>query len=297
MKKIIFAWLLASFWGFAAGQELNCTVQILTPGLQGTDMKVFETLKTSMMEFMNNTRWTTDKFKENEKIECSILVTIKERPATDQFGAHFQIQCRRPVYKSSYSTTLINFLDEFCAFRYVEFDPIYFVENTHTSQISSLLAFYAYLVIGLDYSTFGEKAGDPYFLKAQNILNNAQQGGDKGWRAFDGNKTRYWLIENLFNPQIAPIKNILYHYHIHGLDVMAEDVVKGRAKIREQMVEMKKVNLQRPNTLLMQVFFAAKSDELVSIFSESFSDEKGIMVNLLKEIDPGNANKYSKLQK
>ena len=247
-------------------QELNCTVQVNAPQVQGQDKQVFETLKKEITEFMNNTKWTQDQFLNQERIECSIMITVTEHSMSDDFTASLQVQTRRPVYKSSYNSTL-----------------------------TSALAFYANIIIGLDYDSYGSFAGAPYFQKAQNIVTNAQMAKEKGWKAFEGTRNRYWLAENLNNVQIKDIHDVFYIYHRSGLDIMQQNMVEGRTAIMESLGILRKVNMAKPNSLILQTFFAAKADELVNIFSEANSDEKSRAFNLLNEMDPTNINKYQKL--
>ncbi len=276
-------------------QELNCTVQVNAPQVQGQDKQVFETLKKEITEFMNNTKWTQDQFLNQERIECSIMITVTEHSMSDDFTASLQVQTRRPVYKSSYNSTLINFNDENFSFKYVEFEPLEFNEQTFTSTLTSALAFYANIIIGLDYDSYGSFAGAPYFQKAQNIVTNAQMAKEKGWKAFEGTRNRYWLAENLNNVQIKDIHDVFYIYHRSGLDIMQQNMVEGRTAIMESLGILRKVNMAKPNSLILQTFFAAKADELVNIFSEANSDEKSRAFNLLNEMDPTNINKYQKL--
>lgn len=276
-------------------QELNCTVQVNAPQVQGQDKQVFETLKKEITEFMNNTKWTQDQFLNQERIECSIMITVTEHSMSDDFTASLQVQTRRPVYKSSYNSTLINFNDENFSFKYVEFEPLEFNEQTFTSTLTSALAFYANIIIGLDYDSYGSSAGAPYFQKAQNIVTNAQMAKEKGWKAFEGTRNRYWLAENLNNVQMKDIHNVFYIYHRTGLDMMQQNMVEGRTAIMESLGILRKVNMAKPGSLIVQTFFAAKADEFVNIFSEANTDEKARAFNLLNEMDPTNINKYQKL--
>jgi len=276
-------------------QELNCKVQVLSQSIQGTDKRVFETLQTAIYEFMNNRKWTNDVFKINERIDCSILINITERISTEEFKATLQIQARRPVFKSSYNTVLLNNNDNDFQFKYQEGQPLEFTENTHLSNLTSVLAFYAYFMIGLDYDSFSLDGGTPYFQKALAIVNNAQSSSDLGWKAFDGSKNRYWLINNMLDASFVSLRECMYKYHRLGLDVMVDNKESGRAEILESLEELKNVHQIKPLSYSLQVFFIAKSDEIINIFSGAFSDEKAKIVNLLNEIDPTNSNKYQKI--
>jgi hypothetical protein len=276
-------------------QELNCQVQVLSQQITGTEKRVFETLQTAIYEFMNNRKWTNENFKQEERIDCSILINLTERLSTDEFRGTLQIQSRRPIYKTSYNSVLLNFNDNDVQFRYLENTPLDFAENANLSNLTSILAYYAYLVIGLDYDTFAPKGGTPYLQKALNVVNNAQNSDMQGWKAFDSDKNRYWLINNMLDATYLPLRECMYNYHRLGLDVMVDSKEAGRAVISESLMTLRKVHQMRALTFNMQVFFNAKADEIINIFAGAFSDEKAKIVNLLNEIDPTNSNKYQKI--
>jgi hypothetical protein len=292
MRKLIF--LLSGFLACAtlSAQELNCTVKVESAQIQSSDKKIFETLETSIFEFMNNRRWTNDQYLNQERIECNILINITERISNDEFKATLQVQSRRPVYKSSYNSTVFNFLDNDFSFRYLEFQQLEFIDNAFTTNLTSVLAFYANIIIGLDYDTFSPDGGSPYFLRAQNIVNNAQNAPEKGWKAFEGTRNRYWLTENLMSPIFRPQRECMYKYHRGGLDIMSDNKENGRAAVTEAIELLRKVHSERPGAFLMQLFFNAKTDEIISIYSQAFPDEKNRIINTLTVIDPSNGSKY-----
>lgn len=289
---LLFLFLLSKI---SFSQELNCKVQVLSQQIVGTDKRVFETLQSAIFEFMNNKKWTTDAFKNIERIDCSILINITERPAIDQFKGTFQIQARRPVFKSSYNSVLLNNNDNDFSFSYLENQPLEFTENSHLSNLTSVLAFYAYFIIGLDYDSFALNGGTPYLQKALNIVNTAQSSSDVGWKAFDGNKNRYWLINNMLDASFVPLRECTYKYHRLGLDVMTDNQEVGRDAISESLEGLKKVHEIKPLSFSVQVFFNAKADEIVNIYSNASNAEKGKLITLLNEIDPTNSNKYQKI--
>lgn len=296
MKKTVYITL--SFLFFAPlvfAQELNCKVQVLSQQIQGTDKRVYETLQTALYEFMNNRKWTNDNFKNEERIDCSILINVTERPNTDEFKATIQVQSRRPIYKTSYNSTLLNFNDQDFQFKYLENQPMDFQDNMFTSNLTSVMAFYAYLIIGMDYDSYALNGGTPYLQKALQIVNNAQNAAEPGWRAFESNKNRYWLITNMLDAPFVNIRECMYNYHRKGLDVMVENKDGGRAVILESLQSLRKVHQTRPLSFSMQVFFNAKSDEIINIFKGGFADEKSKVITLLNDIDPTNSNKYQKI--
>ena len=295
MKKIslliLFFLSLNSFYA----QELNCKVDVNSDQVPGSDKRVFEALKTAVYEFMNNKKWTSDVFKTEERIDCNILIKVTDRPATDQFNASIQVQARRPVYKSSYNSVLFNYEDKDFTFNYLEGQPLDFSENTFISNLTSVLGFYANYIIGLDYDSFALNGGTTYLQKALAIVNNAQNAGDKGWKAFDGTKNRYWLINNLMDASFVPIRECMYNYHRKGLDVMVDNKDAGRAVILESIESLRKVHEVKPLSFNMQVFFIAKSEELINIFSGGLPEETPKIILVLNDIDPTNSNKYQKI--
>lgn len=289
-----FIFLLIAFSGFVSAQELNCVVQVLTSQIQG-DKRIYETMQKAIFEFVNNTRWTRDVYKNDERIECSILINVTER-SSDDFKATIQIQSRRPVYKASYNSVLFNYIDQEFQFRYVEYQPLEFNETTHISNLTSVLAFYANVIIGLDYDSFSLNGGTPYFQKANAIVNNAQNDqAAKGWKSFESQRNRYWMVNNWLDPVYAPIREFNYKYHRLGLDAMAQSKDQGKAVIVENMTLLQKAYQARPASFTLQLFFNAKGDELVNIFSGAFPDEKTKVVNILNQVDPANSNKYQKI--
>jgi len=294
MRKLILIFALLASLKINA-QELNCQVQVLSQQISGTDKRAFEALQTAIYEFMNNRKWTNETFKLEERIDCSILINLTDRIGTDEYKGTFQVQSRRPVYKASYNSVLLNFNDQDFQFKYIENQPIEYNDNAFTSNLASMLGYYAYLIIGLDYDSFALNGGTPYLQKALGIVNFTQDVSEPGWKAFENNKNRYWLINNLMDASFVPLRECYYNYHRKGLDAMTDNKEAGRAVISESIETLKKVHAAKPLSFNMQVFFNAKSDEIINIFSGAFTDEKAKIVNTLNEIDPTNANKYAKI--
>jgi hypothetical protein len=277
----------------AFAQELNCQISVLTPQIQESNKKIFETLQNQIRDFMNNRKWTGDNFDNNERIECSMIINVTERVSTEDFKATIQIQSRRPVYKTSYNSPMINHQDNDFNFRYVQDQILDFDENSMSTNLTATLAFYAYVIIGLDYESYSPDGGSPYFLKAQTIVNNSQNLGERGWKAFEGQRNRYWLAENLLNVQFRPMRSCIYKYHRLGFDRMNENVNDARITILDALRALRNVYNDRPNSFLMQFFFNAKADELVNLYQQGTPDEKTQVTQLLSQIDPGNISKYN----
>jgi hypothetical protein len=294
-KVLMFLLLTTPFFTSSYAQELRCVVQVVAPGIQGTNRAVFETLQTTITEFMNGQRWTDNKFRPEERIDCTFLINISEVIGSDDFKGTIQVQARRPAYNSSYNTQLLNYLDQSLQFKYLEFDQLVYNPSNIESNLVAVLSYYAYVIIGLDYDTFSSRGGTPYYQKAEQIVNMSQNARESGWRSFESTRNRYWLVENLLNENHLPLRNCYYQYHRRGLDLMAEKPEEGRANIVSALELLQKLYRQRPNSFALSFFFNAKNEELLNVFSNSPSMEKGRVVSLLSEIDPANSDKYKKL--
>jgi len=285
----------------ALSQELNCNVQVVTQQIQGSNKQIFRTLQTSIYEFLNNRSWTSTTFSSTERIECTILINLTEQVSADQFRGSIQVQTRRPVFNSTYNTTLLNFKDNNFDIHYVEFQPFDFSETQHISNLTSILAYYAYIIIGLDFDSFSPEGGTQYLQKAEAIVTNAQNAPERGWKAFDvsGNKNRYWLIQNLLDDKYQPARQFMYQYHRLGLDRLENNVNEARNQIEESLKLLQNVFREKPDPYLylLQVIFDAKSDEFVNIFKDAFPDQKNRVYIILKEINPSNTKKYDQLKR
>jgi hypothetical protein len=280
-------------------QELRCNISVNTSQVQGTNKQVYQTLQTALNEFMNNRAWTTHIYQVNERIECNVLINITEQVGADEFRSTIQVQSRRPVYNSSYNTVMFNYLDNNFDFRYVEYETLELNESSHQSNLTAVLAYYAYIILGLDYDSFSLEGGTEYFEKAEKLVNNAQNSADKGWKPFEAknNKNRYWLIKNILDKRYEPIREFTYRYHRLGLDLMSSKPNDGRNEVADALLLLQKVYRDKPDPFLhfMHVVFDAKSDELVNFFSEGMPDDKNRVFQILNEIDNANSTKYKKI--
>jgi hypothetical protein len=296
MQKIIFSLLLllASFTGLK-GQELQCMVQISSPGLPEADRQILQTLQTAIFEFMNQRNWTEYQYKPEERIEASIQITVSEKVGNDEYRGTIQVQSRRPVFKSSYSTPILNHNDRDFSFRYIENQPLEFAPNTFTGNLTAVLAYYAYVIIGFDFDTFTPMGGTPYFQQAQAIVNLAQNAPERGWKSFEGQRNRYWLMENIFNTTFSGIRQAYYNYHRTGFDRLTENVDIGRSEVLASLEILQRVHRQRPGSYLMSILMTTKGDELINLFGEAPAMEKNQVVQILSEIDPANNAKYRRI--
>ncbi len=276
-------------------QEMLCNLQVNSQQIQGTDKRVYETMSTALNEFINNRRWTNYDLKTNERIECTMVINIKDRPSTDQFKASLNIVASRPVYGSTYNSVLLNYIDEQFEFEYVEFQSLDFQENQYTSNLSSVMAYYVYLILGLDFDSFSPFGGTAFFEKAELVVNTAQNSGYSGWNSNDDKRNRYWLVENYLNKTYSNVRTFLFEYHYKGLDVMAEKADQGRAAILSSLELLQTAYNQKPGLYSIQLIIDAKKDEFVNIFKEGNPAEKTKVIDILKEIDPSNSSTYSKI--
>jgi hypothetical protein len=281
-------------------QELDAKISVVANRVPNSvDHKIFQTLQTALYNFLNNRKWSNESFQTNEKIACNFLVNVSEAGDNNTFKATLTVQAGRPVYNSSYRSPLINFNDESFSFRYVEYQPLDFNENRvqgsepYTANLTAELAYYVYIILGLNFDSYALRGGDPYFQKALNIVNNAPDSRDiSGWKAFDGIRNRYWLIENLTNSKYTLLHDAYYSYYRGGLDQMYEKEAEGRSAVLNTLNMLNTINAETPNTMALQFFFQGKSGEISKIFQKSTPDEKSRALDLLMKLDIPNINKY-----
>lgn len=295
-KSLVFLLLLLATLQLKA-QELDCVVSVTSPKLEGTDKQVFETLQTAIYEFMNNRVWTNYHVKPEERIECTILITINDRPSGDEFKGTINLVLRRPVFNSSYNTILLNYIDKDFTFNYIEYQTLDYSDGVFTSNLTSTLAFYTYVFLGYYFDSFVLYGGTPFFEKAQEIVNTAQSAQVSGWKAFESDRNRYWMVANILNPANSALRVFSYTYHRQGLDQMYEKVDAGRSKVVESLNNLQKISEARPGLFSLQLVLDAKKDEFVNIFSDQRVPpmEKNNVVTLLKDIDPANSSKYQEI--
>jgi hypothetical protein len=297
MRKL-FTILLLLVTCLTKAQELNSVVTVnVGPKVKTTDRTVFRDMKTAFEQFLNSRKWTNDAFQPHEKINCSLLININDMPSIGVFSASVQIQSARPIYNSNYTSLLLNFADRDWEFEYIESQPLEYNDNTYINNLTSMLAFYAYLIIGMDYDSFSELGGTPHFQRALNVVNNAQSSGRPGWQSLSGNRNRYWIIENLLNPQMADIRRLTYNYHRNGLDTFEKDPDKSREVILKGLKDFKRVRDINPNAILVISFFDAKSKELTNIFSTGQLTIRREAYDLIIAMDPSNRSVYDKIIK
>lgn len=303
-KKTVLISLLSFISFFADAQELQARLTVLTNKVSTqVDKKIFQTLQTTLTNFLNNRKWTNDTYQPAEKIQCNFLLNIDKELGQNVYKATLTIQAARPAYNSTYQSPLINFQDDNLAFRYVEFQPIEFNENRIqgndpvASNLTAVLAYWVYIILGFDYDSFSTRGGDQFFLKAQNIVNNAPEGKDiSGWKNFESLRNRYWLAENLNSNKFALMHDVIYSYYRYGMDIFYDNEDEGRNGILNSLNFLNTLNIENPNSMIMQFFFQGKSAELLKIFSRANTDVKTRARELLLKLDITNTQVYKDLK-
>ncbi|MCM1518362.1 MAG: DUF4835 family protein [Pseudoflavonifractor sp.] len=296
MKKILFTIMISVIaWGVALGEELNCSVEINSQQVEGSNKEVFNTLQGAIADYMNTTKWSNAQFSPNEKIECKLFFTIKKYE-NDVMSGDLQIQSTRPVYNSSYTTTLINFKDTKIEFTYRENEPLIHSENTMESNLTAILDFYAYLILAIDFDSFSPHGGDQFYEKADAVVQMAQSTGESGWKAFEDTKNRSAVLSAYTQPSTSGIRDLLYTYHRNGLDEMSTSPDKGRAKITESLEQLKKIYDASPMSVALSMFRDAKLDELVNIYSKSPQAEREGVYELLYPLYPTDNDRLTKIK-
>ncbi|CAA9195069.1 type IX secretion system protein PorD [Flavobacterium bizetiae] len=293
MNKIV-TLLVFLFFGFTQAQQLNCTVTINTERLPNANQQVFKTLQSSLSEFVNKTDWTGSVLKQNERINCSMYITLSSG-GSNQFTGTIQVQSSRLIFNSTYSSPVLNYNDKDFNFQYTEYEPLLFNPSTFESNLVSVVSFYSYIILAMDADTFQMGAGNQYLETAQNIASVAQQGGSKGWSQSDGLQNRYYLINDMASPMYSDLRQVMYAYHT-GLDGMSLDLKASKEKIKNAIMIIGKLNSVKPNAFLTRVFFDAKSDEIVSIFSGGPSIPVGDLIDVLNKVSPLNSTKWSQIK-
>ncbi len=300
MRKINLILVLALVCKISAAQELKANVTVVSNQVgNNVNQNAFRTLQTALVTFINTRKWTSDNFAPNERIECNFLLNLQSTADLNVYNASLTIQAARPVFNTSYLSPIINFKDDNIIFKYVEFQQLEFNDNRVSgsdalvSNLTAIIAYYANIVLAFDYASFSPRGGDPYFIKAQNIVNNAPDGrGISGWKAFDGSRNRYWLVENMTNSRYTIMHDVYYNYYRLGMDKLYEDENAARAEVMNVLNLMNNFINDNPNKMISQFFFQGKSTELIKIFAKAPPPDKVRASELLQRLDITNATKY-----
>ena len=300
MHRVIIFLLLFFSVSICQAQELKARVSVLSNRVANSvDKKTFQTLQTALNNFVNNRKWSNDNFSQQEKIECGFLLNLESTDESNVYKGSLTIQSARPIFNSSYLSPIINFQDNDVTFKYAEFQQLEFNENrvsgtdALSSNLTAIFAYYINIILGMDYDSFSPRGGDPYFQKAQNIINNAPEAKNvSGWKAFDGTRNRYWLAENLLNSRYTIIHDAIYRYYRLGMDKLYDEEANARAQILNVLNLLNNFNTENPNTMILQFFFQGKTQELIKIFSKASPPDKSRALEFLQRLDVSSASKY-----
>lgn len=295
IKKIVWILLLMGL-GKVQAQELNARVTVLAPQVSNMNKPTLEALQRTIRDFLNNNKFSSESYKPQERIDCSFVITINSWDGGSGYIAEAQIQSSRPVFNSSYNSTLLNMSDKNFDFSYNDGSTIDFSDQNYISNISALLSYYAYTIIGLDKDSFAKMGGNNYFKKAQNIINLAQASGNTGWKAADGLRNRFWFNENVLNPVFSELRAFIYAYHLNGLDQLTDND-KGLTQIVSALPALQQMDKQKLGSIFPNVYFASKAEEVTNVLSKLNTQERMKAYNMLAEIDPANIGKYEGLKK
>lgn len=298
MKHFLFlAFFSFLLIGQVNSQELNCSVTINSQQIEGSENAIFEDMQKAIYEFVNSRKWTSTELDVYEKIECNMLITLKERVSGNTFKGTIQIQARRPVYNTGYHSPTVNILDKNFTVTFNRFEPLQYSESSYISELSSIISYYVYVILAYDYDSFSLEGGTAFFEQAQKIVTNAQGSANTGWKAFEGDKNRYWLVENALNSRFQPLRELYYNYHRKGFDVMSEDLESARKQITQSLKSLLAIHNSQPGSYNLQVFFDAKADEISNLYKQAPESVRKEITELLIRIDPGNTSKYQEMEK
>ncbi|MFT5859566.1 MAG: hypothetical protein ACI865_001669 [Flavobacteriaceae bacterium] len=299
MKKVLAVILLALTTQGVGAQELNCQVSVIFDNkleVSTVEQEIFQQLEQVIYDLMNTRKWTKDNFEVEERINCNLQLQIRTIPSSGTYSGYLQIQSSRPAFNASYNTTLFNYQDDDITFSFTRGAAVRYAEAQFTDNLSSLLAFYAYYIIGMDYDSFSSDGGTEYFEKAREVVSLAQSSGLPGWKSNEqGKRNRYWLVDNILHELFAPLRDCNYLYHRNGIDKLYEDKIAARSEIYSALNKLIKVVAARPNSLNLLNFIQAKTTELKNLYEDAEARDKNNIVNLLKRIDPTNSSKYQEI--
>jgi hypothetical protein len=296
MKKIVSLLSFIIIINTLQAQELNCNVTIIQPQVILSDASIFQTMENTIEEFINNRKWSKDEWAQTERIDCNLQITVESQPSQRQFKGSIQVGSSRPVYNTDYKAPILNINDRDFEFTFQENTQIQWSIDQHRDNLSSVLAFYANMILAADYDTFAPEGGTEHYLICQTIVSNAQNAAEAGWKANErGQQNRYWLVENIITQSFKPLRDLAYNYHRKGMDKMFSDLTESRGVMTAALLELNTIHKIKPSSYNMQVFFYAKADEIISIYKPLPAPEKQPIYELLKKLDPGNISKYEKM--
>ena len=298
LKKAILAFFFLILVRFANSQEFLCNVQIQHQQIAGVVPSVFEAMEKSIFEFMNNRKWSEYNFKIEERLECTMIFTIQgAAQGGDEFSGTLNVVLQRPIYGTDYNSVVINLVDKDVKFKYTPYQSMEYADNTFTDNLTQILAYYSYFMLGLDLDTYSLNGGSQMYEKAMAVVQTAQNTNFTGWQVFDGPRSRYQVIENFLNASYNDLRKLLYEYHRKGLDIMVDDLDGGRTAVTQSLGHLKSVFDKRPGLYALQLVLEAKRDEIINVYQEASPSEKVAMINIMSSVDPPNGTKYEAVNK
>jgi len=295
MHKVIIA-LFLFYFSIGFSQELNCVVTINHDQVRSSNDQVYKTMEKAISDYLNKTQFTNKKYKKQEKVKCALTINITEQPDNDKFKGSLQLQVLRPVYHATYETPILNLVDNDVSFQYEEFQPLIYNKSSFESNLTSIITFYAYVILGMDDDTFSLYGGTENFKKAEEVMLVAQQGGYTGWKSIDGSTSRFVLIDNLLNNTFRTYRLTMFNYHFKGLDTMYKDKVNAKKQIANAIVRLKQIYIIRPNAYLLRVFADTKQDEIVSIFKSGPRIDTTNLIEVLMKIYPSKSDFWKEIK-
>lgn len=295
MQKVITI-IFLFYISVGLAQELNCVVTINHDQVRSSNNGVYKTMEKAISDYLNKTQFTNKKYKKQEKVKCALTINITEQPDNDKFKGSLQLQVLRPVYHSTYETPILNYVDKDISFQYEEFQPLIYNKSSFESNLTSILTFYAYVILGMDDDTFSLYGGTENFQKAEEVMLVAQQGGYTGWKSIDGSTSRFVLIDNLLNNTFKTFRLVMYNYHLKGLDIMYKDKLKAKKQIANAIVKLKQIYIIRPNAYLLRVFADTKQDEIVSIFKTGPRIDTTNLIETLMKLYPSRSEFWKEIK-
>ncbi|QZE13685.1 DUF4835 family protein [Halosquirtibacter laminarini] len=295
IRKFLFCMILLFIGSFAGiSQELRCSVSVSGSGIEGVNQEIFGQMQKQISEFINNTQWTTDKYRTEERIVCNITIQLTNQYSDDGFKGSIQVQSRRPVYGSSYESTMLNLKDNDFDIRFDPYKQIEFSQNSQGDNLSNILAYYAYIILGVDYDSFSNMGGQSYFEKAIEIVNRSQNSRERGWKSFESDYNRYWLVNNIMNSSYSDFRTLQYEYYRNGFDMLSSKLELGQQNIVESLKNLQNVNRVRSGLYIVRAFCDAHRNEIVSMLKGLGGSEKNVVYEIMMECDPSNSSSYEK---
>ncbi|SEM98986.1 protein of unknown function [bacterium A37T11] len=297
VKKVTLAVLMCSWFVITAmAQDLNARVQVLSPLVQNTNKRALEVLQKAISDFLNNRQWSDKKLKPQESIDCSFVINITSWDGSTNFKAEAQIVSTRPVYNTSYNSPVLNMADKEFDFEYTEGSPMDYSDQQYTNNLTSLLAYYAYIIVGMDSDTFSPEGGTFYYNRAQTVVNNAQNSNNTGWKSIESMRNRFWLVSNLLDQKYKPLRDFMYSFYANCLDKMVDSPNSARRSILDLLPSLQNVDRFGQGAMFNQVFFTAKADEFIGLTGGMAPPDRMKALNILSQADPANANKYETIR-